>query len=575
MAIFFGRLLIRRITSADNNGRTRREARLSVPGPRTAMAEPPRGQPQVAAAFDEIEVPVPIAEFDERVDLVFRTPKRERDQMLAKGLCEQQGWAIRPANEEEDPGRPGDQTAYVVEVRLPGSRKGAESGARQSLLKVVGKHVSVTIVGGALVRAQASEPLVTWRVFRKSSWRSRRYLAWLESLRAHSGLADEQRTIGVAPSVKEAEVRELLGRQRLGGFKFDDSRHGVRKSVGPKANETEEDRNPWWNGRRGVALRLNLGFLVLFYGWLAYDRSLLGQLAMFAPLAVAAWFVGNWYLSNQRRPWLLRWAAGALILTSGAAPGYMWHQQNPYGVAAQIRSVALTFAILALLWYVPRGCWFAIRQTWISRHAVGLLTVLVLPLPWVLPFVGSYLQFLYMEDTFGIPVDSLSVPVYWSGASAVLPTLGCVGLLLPPLAVYGWARHFHWAWEKSIVSVMCAAAAVVLVVTGAAGFMNQTSGAAHRAAHNVIDANEPDLYFGIQGKRMCVQPLRGKLSVHNGPLPTDRPLLTFSTDGDVLYLWDPVRAQERGGPDPVMSVYSAEVSTYAVGDGESRCSERP
>ncbi|MEW1925881.1 hypothetical protein [Streptomyces sp. NPDC088360] len=538
------------------------------------MDDSPSGGPQIVAAVDEVEVPLPGAGFDERVDLLFRAPKRGRDQLLAKGLCEQKGWAIRSAGEQEDPGRPADQVAYVVEVRLPGSRRGAETGARQRLLEVVGKHVSVTIVGGSLVRAQVPEPLVTWRVFRESRWRSRRGLGWLASLRTQSGLADEQRTIGVAPSVEEAEVRELLGRQRLGGFEFDESRHGVRKSVGPKANETEENGNPWWHGRRGVMLRLALASLLMFYGWLAYDRSLLGQLAMFAPLAVAAWFVGNWYTSNQRRPWPLRWAAGTLILAGSAMPGYMWHQQNPYGVAAQIRSVLLTCACLALLWYVPRGCWFAVRQTWISRHAVGLLTVLVLPLPWVLPFVGSFLQFLYVEDAFGIPSDSVSAPVYWTGASALLPTLGCVGLLLPPLALYGWARHFHWAWEKSIVTVVSVGAAVMLVLAGGVAFTSRTSAAAHRAARDVVNATAPDSYFGIQGERMCVQPLKDKLSVHNGPLPIDRPLLAFSTDGAVLYLWDPVRARERGGPDPVMSVNSAEVSTYAVSDGQNRCPEQ-
>ncbi|MFJ1599645.1 hypothetical protein [Streptomyces sp. NPDC088261] len=574
MAMLFGTLLIRRLNSSNSERRTRAETRLGVSGPRRAMDNSPSGGAQVDAAVNEVEVPLPAAEFDERVDLVFRTPKRGRDQLLAKGLCEQQGWAIRPAGEQEDPGRPENQAAYVVEVRIPGSRRGAETGARQRLLEVVGKHVPVTIVGGSLVRAQATEPLVTWRVFREPHWRSRRGLGWLASLRTQSGLADEQRTIGVAPSVEEAAVRELLGRQRLGGFEFDESCHGVRKSVGPKANETGEDGNPWWHGRQGVALRLAVASLLIFYGWFAYDRSLLGQLVMFAPLAVAAWFVGNWYMSNQRRPWPLRWAAGTLILASTAIPGYMWHQQNPYGVAAQIRSVLLTFAGLALLWYIPRGCWFAIRQTWISRHAAGLLTVLVLPLPWVLPFVGSFLQFLYVEDAFGIPTDSVSAPVYWTGAAALLPTLGCVGLLLPPLALYGWARHFHWAWERSIVSVVSASAAVVLVVTGGVAFMSQTSEAAHRAARDVVNATAPASYFGIQGKRMCVQPLTGKLSVHNGPLPTNRPLLAFSTDGDVLYLWDPVRARERGGPDPVMSVHSAEVSTYAVSDGESRCPER-
>ncbi|MYU47547.1 hypothetical protein GTV15_04200 [Streptomyces sp. SID7803] len=118
-----------------------------------------------------------------------------------------------------------------------------------------------------------------------------------------------------------------------------------------------------------------------------------------------------------------------------------------------------------------------------------------------------------------------------------------MGLLLPPLALYGWARHFHWAWEKSIVSVVSAGAAVVLVIIGGTAFMNRTSEAAHRAARDVVNATTPDSYFGIQGERMCVRPLKDKISVHNGPLPTRRPLLAFSTDGDVLYLWDPARAR--------------------------------
>ncbi|MFH8533931.1 hypothetical protein ACH4GE_36630 [Streptomyces tendae] len=517
---------------------------------------------------------MPVAEFDERVDLLFRTPQRERDRLLAKVLCEQQGWAIRPACEQEDPGRPEDQAAYVVEVRLPGSRRRAETGARRRLLEVVGKHVSVTVVGGSLVRARASEPLVTWRVFREPGWRSRRGLGWLASLCAHSGLRDEQRTIDVAPSVTEPEVRELFGRQRLGGFDFDESRHGVRKSIGPKTEATEEDTRTWWHTRQGAVFRGALALLLMFYGWLAYDRFLLGRLAMFAPLAVAAWFIGTWYMSNQRRPWPLRWAAGILLLVGCATPGFVWHQQNPYGVAVQVRSILLTFAAMALLWYVPRGCWFAIRQTWISRHAAGLLTVLVLPLPWVLPFVGSFLQFLYVEDTFGIPADSVAAPIYWTGACALLPTLVCMGLLLPPLALIGWARHFHWVWEKSMVSVTSAITAVVLVVTGGLAFMDRTSDAAQHAARDAVNATAPDSYFGIQGKRMCVRPLKTGLSVHNGPLPTDHPLLSFSTDGDVLYLWDPLRASARGGPDPVVSVRSAEVSTYAVSDGERRCAER-
>ncbi|MEU6110914.1 hypothetical protein ABZ853_21215 [Streptomyces albidoflavus] len=546
-----------------------------MPGQQRTVQEAPSGASEADFTVNDPEVAAAVAEFNVRVDLIFRAPRRARDQLLIIKLCEQQGWVIDPAGERDDEGRPEDQAAYVVEVRLSGSRLGAETAARKRLLEVVGKHVPITIVGGSLVRVDTSGSLVTWRVFSVPRWRSRRGLGWLASLHTQSGIADEQRTIGVAPYVEEAEVLERLERQRLGGFDLDRSRHRVRKSWGPKANEQEEVRNPWWDGRRGVVLRLALASLLMFFGWLAYDRSVPGKLAMLAPLAIAAWFVGNWYTSNQHRSRFLRWGAGLLLLVSGAVPGYIWHQQNPHGVVAQMRSALLTAVCLALAWCVAYGCWFAIRQTWITRHAVGLLTVLVLPLPWVLPFAGSFLQFVYLEYGFEVPADSVSTSIYWTGASALLPVFACVVLLLPPLALYGWVRHFHWIMERSIVSFFSVAAAVVLVVAGAAGFMGRTSEAAHRAVREVISLRAPDPYFGIQGERVCVRPIKHEIPVRNGPLPIGRPLLVFDTGAETLYLWDPVRAaNERSAPNPVISVYSADVSTYAASDGESSCPKR-
>ncbi|MET9254885.1 hypothetical protein [Streptomyces sp. NPDC003717] len=520
---------------------------------------------------DEPEVPLPVGEFDQRVELVMRTPVRKRDRLLATALCEQQGWAIRPAVEGEDPGCPDELASLIVEVRLAGSRWGAESGARQRLLEVVGRKVAVTVAGGALVSAPPLEPMLTWRVFKDPGWRHRRGFGRLASLWVHSGLADVQRTIGASPTVEEAEIRERLGGQRLGGFEFSETCHGVRKSMGPRVSDAEEGRHAWWHGRPGVALRLMAALLLMIYGWILYDRSPVGRLAMVLLAAVAAWFVGDLVTGNQPRPRLLRWAAGAFLVGGAMSPGYVWHQQNHHGVGTQISAVLLTYLCLVLLWVVPRGCWFAVRQTWITRHAVGLLTVLVLPLPWLLPFVGSFLQFLYLEDTFGVPADAVSVPVYWTGACALLPTLACTGLLLPPVALYGWSRRFHWVWERRLVSFVSVCMAVMLLVVGGYAFMERTVNVADRAADDVANAMTPHHYFGIQGNRVCVRPLADGLSVQNGPLPTVRPLLTFSTDGEVMYLWDLVRHREPGGPDPVISVRSEEVSTYAVDDGENRC----
>lgn len=205
-------MLVARLFPSRGGRGTRSGVGPVIPGPRAPMGVLPAAGSRRDAAAGEAEVPLPVEEFDERVELVVRTPERARDQLLAKALCEKHGWAIRPAvADEEDPDCPRGLASHIVEVRLRGSRRGAEGGARQLLLETVGRHVSVTIVGGVLVGAPKSEPMVTWRVFRKSDWRHRRGLGWLASLRDQSGLADVQRTMGVPRPVEEAEVREPLG----------------------------------------------------------------------------------------------------------------------------------------------------------------------------------------------------------------------------------------------------------------------------------------------------------------------------------------------------------------------------
>ncbi len=53
---------------------------------------------------------------------------------------------------------------------------------------------------------------------------------------------------------------------------------------------------------------------------------------------------------------------------------------------------------------------------------------------------------------------------------------------------------------------------------------------------------------GIQGTLECLKPVIPAVSVYNAPLPTGRPLLSFGTTGNWLWVWDPVSGRSIGVP---------------------------
>ncbi|MGW1838495.1 hypothetical protein [Streptomyces sp. NPDC002067] len=410
-----------------------------------------------------------------------------------------------------------------------------------------------------LLNTRFNEPASTWHLYRKPGWRAWRGFGWLAEVWVNVGGADVHRAVTLPGEPSEADVIAEFGRRDLGGVAPDITIHGVRRTVGPRTEASVDPAYGWWYRWRGAALRMLIGLCAMVSGAVLYAGPVAAKVVAAALLAVGSWFFGRWMTGNASRTWLIRWGAGAIILGGSAAVGFMWAERASQGFAAQATGVGLA----AGLWFTVYGCWYALRGTWLSRNAVGLLSVLVLPLPFVLPSVGRFLQSLYVNDTFQIPTAVVPLEPFWLYAIALRPVAFCAATLLFLLALYGWLRHWYWSGSGKpfTITMMAMVGAIYLLTTLLVG-ASHTSAVAQRAAADAVAGHTPKGYFGIQGSLVCVKSLVKHPSVQNGPLPFDRPLLSFGTIGDQLWLWDPKRAVGRPGLKPSMQVRTEQVATY-------------
>ncbi|WP_225793214.1 hypothetical protein [Streptomyces aculeolatus] len=327
--------------------------------------------------------------------------------------------------------------------------------------------------------------------------------------------------------------------------RFDES--NVRMALGPRspagAAEGDESRSiPWPR----VAVFLMLAVLCLVSGGL-FSGAWLSSLGphwrwvVLLPPTLLCWPAGVWATSNAHRPRLVRLGTGVMLTGSPTVVGYFWAQNQPDGLSQQITMLAVT-AVLAV---AAIGTWFAVRRSWISRNAHWLVPALMVPFPLVLPWTGRFLHAAYLSEVLGIPVDAVHIPFYWHFFITVKP-LAIAGLVvLCVLGLAGWARYHHWwantRWLVVVVLPMILALYFLLVMVTAVGRVDE---AAEMAAADARAGKRPGHYYGLQGELMCVHPHRRKIPVFNGPLPVDRPVLTYGNSGDDLWLWDP--ASSRG-----------------------------
>ncbi|MFB8047869.1 hypothetical protein [Streptomyces rubiginosohelvolus] len=166
----------------------------------------------------------------------------------------------------------------------------------------------------------------------------------------------------------------------------------------------------------------------------------------------------------------------------------------------------------------------------------ALVPALALSLPWF----GGLLHMMYLQAGFGVPSDAINVSVYSSCAASLKLAGLALGLAAVVLALAGWMRHYHqWVHARGMVRIGVPLLNLLIIGISLAAGLAGAEASANRARTAATASTVPAPYYGIRSRPVCVTSLAERTPVFNGPLSTTRPLLTFSTSGDRVWLWDP------------------------------------
>ncbi|MFD8296497.1 hypothetical protein ACFV13_09780 [Streptomyces bauhiniae] len=273
--------------------------------------------------------------------------------------------------------------------------------------------------------------------------------------------------------------------------------------------------------------------------------------------------MGYWVTSNEPRPRLLRLAWGALIVGGFTWVSYQWLVHSPDGLAAQFWGMFQALLILE----TAVGCWHAFSRSWLSRNLLLILPVLLAPLPFVLPWVGSFLHTAYLEEVLGIPESAVHVAFYWRYFVALKPTALILAITLFYVSLYGWAKYFNlYISQRAHLKVMFPLLVLLAGLAVADRTLTDVQAAAESTYLAVTRGEQPPGYFGLNGKLVCVRPVDpGKpVPVQPGPLPTSRPVLAFPREGGDLWVWDPSPERGRNSAEHAVRLRGEDVSLYPV-----------
>ncbi|MFE1951837.1 hypothetical protein ACFW9D_15355 [Streptomyces sp. NPDC059524] len=481
------------------------------------------------------------------------------EEALVRARFEEAQWVVRLLDDHGgNEAGCRDEVRYRLDVWLTGANRGARAEAERQVQALTADRPDVEVEQAGLApRDRGNRPTSLWHMYRQPDW-GRGALRGFAKLWVAVGCADVHRTVRLVGRGNRREAEAALQSSAVCGVPFVEEKHGARPSVGPAVDVSDTDRDQRWRGRAGLIVRGALCLALVVYGWSSHGVPWPWRGLLVLPLVVVAWALGRWVTGGAQPPRLVQFGAGALVVTALAAAGYLEAgvgSRGPVGILG-------TIVLVPLIWLVACGAWHAWRLSRLTRHAVALAPVMVVPLPWVLPFAGHFLQAGYLDD-FGIPVDAVSVDPVWTYGIAVKPVFFASCVLFICLAMMGWARHFYWnGGGKVLTMVMAIAIAAVYLLTIVSTSLGQVSSVATRAAHAAIEGKDPAPYFGLDGMLICVRPVVDQPAVENGPLPVGHPVLTFERSGDDLWLWDPAREASTGGPLPVLRVRAEHVTTW-------------
>ncbi|MEV2233687.1 hypothetical protein AB0H69_34625 [Streptomyces phaeochromogenes] len=483
--------------------------------------------------------------FNRRIDVLLAVVDTPQEVELTTQLLDARGWAVREW-EGSDPTAVGPgRRGLLVEARLHGARPGAVRAAVSEIERIARRHqTGMWVVDAALIEHELDcDQWTRYRVSEQHDGTATRRFRPRALYRALATLRIVNR-----PGRKDpVTVAELLETGALTGHPFHRRKHNLELLSGRQNNDDGSARPPdaatsTW--RIAVPVLLSL-FLALATGSasVALDGSY-RWLSIIAAILLT-WPTGRLIVDNgSHRPLWMQLSWGVLVVGPVAASGAMLALAVP-GPAPEVALVTIcVVAGLAVFIFILQGLSHALVHSWLSRNANWAVPAMVPALALVLPWFGGLLHTLYLQTGFDIPADGASVSLYWRYMASLLPLGVAVALALAWVSVAGWLRH-HYQWIPSrgtSTAVVYALCVVILGMFALAG-MSGAQRASGDAWSAVRAGKKPSPYYGLQGSLVCVKPLARQISVFNGPLDSERPLLTFGPSGDRVWLWDPRRTE--------------------------------
>ncbi|MGE7391779.1 hypothetical protein ACQKM2_40555 [Streptomyces sp. NPDC004126] len=508
----------------------------------------------------------------QRVRLIVEGPDDpdEMERTIA-ALALPPGWKVRTAQPHDNLRLADGRVAMVVDALAYGQQRTAVGAVREQAARLLKRPpVGFRVREAKLVRHEDERGTVLVRVVRRTPPYPARFRRSLGRHVEALGWADTGHVLTV-PFVPGEDAEQLKARVKgrwadltHGGAPFDDELHDLRLSIGPgPRSEVGEPSSPSTGYRRfgPLALMFLAGLVPLACAWaLSSFSSPWRFLALLAPLASFG-PVGYWISSNEPRPPLLRLAWGAILVGGFTWVCHQWLVNSPGGLGAQLWGLSQGLLILA----TAVGCWHAFTRSWLSRNVLLLLPVLLAPLPFVLPWVGSFLHTVYLEEVLGIPEPAVHVAFYWRYFVALEPVALTFAITLVFVSLYGWAKYFNLHVTHSAMLKVMFPLIVLLAGLGVADrTLKEVQAAAERAYLAAARGEEPPGYFGLNGRLVCVRPVEPDkpIPVQPGPPPTGRPVLVFPQAGDELWVWDPSPERGRSSGDHAVRMRAEDVSLY-------------
>lgn len=511
----------------------------------------------------EPEVSTPLEDaFTQRYAVIIRLRDDRHDIKAAMGAFQKCGWPAESEDRTVDPECRDNQTVFRVEVRPNGSVIGSGAEAERQLAEALKgiAHVEISQITHVTPNIEPREIISRWHMHKKPTWGNIRGLGTLSEIWIATGCADTRRTITLRGPGSKSTARSILAQDSRGGVAYDPRKHEVRAALGPAIDTSNPtDQREW---RRAIAFGA-FAAAVMAYGFVMGLLPLPARLAAGVVPLAASVIAGKWLTSRERRPLIVEFGVGLISVGSGITIGMIISQEE-----RSESKLLVSFPVAVAVLLVLRGCWHAIRHSPISRNAIGIASLLIAPLPLVLPGAGRFVEYLYLREGFGIPRGAVSVETYWTYIAGLQPVAWCASVILCLLAIVGWSRHFYsFKSGQFYASVVVAIMAVVYILTGIIASMKDADDAASKAAEAARTGKQPSPYYGIAGHRVCVTPTVSNPSVKLGPLPIQHPVLVFETSGSELWMWDPKR---KGGLSTV-HVPASQVSTRHAPEGTQSC----